>query len=148
MPLHRLYVPPHLYSVDDKAAISAAITNVYSKTLPEFYVVVLFINVDKDDFYVGGKRSDTFLRISVQHIARQLADDQAKRKFMDVYEKALEPFTKGRGIDWEVQIEECDRILWNENGMNPPMPNSEEEKEWKRLNRAVPLESLKIGVHL
>jgi hypothetical protein len=27
---------------------------------------------------------------------------------MDVYEKALEPFTKGRGIDWEVQIEECD----------------------------------------
>jgi phenylpyruvate tautomerase PptA (4-oxalocrotonate tautomerase family) len=74
MPLHRLYVPPHLYSVDDKAAISAAITNVYSKTLPEFYVVVLFINVDKDDFYVGGKRSDTFLRISVQHIARQMAE--------------------------------------------------------------------------
>lgn len=27
---------------------------------------------------------------------------------MDVYEKALEPFTKDRGIDWEVQVEECD----------------------------------------
>ena len=27
---------------------------------------------------------------------------------MDRYEKALEPFTKARGIDWEVQVEECD----------------------------------------
>jgi hypothetical protein len=34
--------------------------------------------------------------------------DAAKRSFMDTYEQALEPFTKGRGIDWEVQIEECD----------------------------------------
>jgi hypothetical protein len=30
---------------------------------------------------------------------------------MDEYEKALEPFTKGRGIDWEVQMEECDVSL-------------------------------------
>jgi hypothetical protein len=30
---------------------------------------------------------------------------------MDRYEQALEPFTKGRGIDWEVQIEECDVSL-------------------------------------
>jgi hypothetical protein len=27
---------------------------------------------------------------------------------MDRYEKALEPFTKGRAIDWEIQIEDCD----------------------------------------
>ena len=37
--------------------------------------------------------------------------DRAKRNFMDRYEQALEPFTKGRGIDWEVQIEECDVSL-------------------------------------
>ena len=30
---------------------------------------------------------------------------------MDRYEAALEPFTKGRGIDWEVQVEECDVSL-------------------------------------
>lgn len=71
MPLHRLYVPPNLYSTEDKATIAAAITKVYSN-LPEFYVVVLFISVDKDDFYVGGKKSDAFVRISVQHIARQI----------------------------------------------------------------------------
>lgn len=34
--------------------------------------------------------------------------DVDKRIFMDLYEKALEPFTKDRGIDWEIQIEECD----------------------------------------
>ena len=27
---------------------------------------------------------------------------------MDRYEKALEPFTKGRGVDWEIQVEVCD----------------------------------------
>jgi hypothetical protein len=37
--------------------------------------------------------------------------DIVKRDFMDRYEKALDPFTKGRGIDWEVQVEECDVSL-------------------------------------
>jgi hypothetical protein len=27
---------------------------------------------------------------------------------MDRYETALEPFTKARGIDWEIQIVDCD----------------------------------------
>lgn len=34
--------------------------------------------------------------------------DKHKRAFMDRYEKALEPFTKARGIDWEVQITDAD----------------------------------------
>lgn len=73
MPLHRIYVPPKLYSAEEKSAIGDAITKVYS-TLPAFYVVVLFISVDKEDFYVGGKRSDNFIRISVEHIARQFPE--------------------------------------------------------------------------
>ena len=73
MPLHRLYVPPNLYSAEDKSTIGDAITKVYSM-LPAFYVVVLFINVDKEDFYVGGKRNDNFVRISVQHLARQFSE--------------------------------------------------------------------------
>jgi len=137
MPLHRLYVPPNLYSAEDKSAIAEAITKVYSM-LPAFYVVVLFINVGEEDFYVGGQRNDNFVRISVQHIARNFSDDIAKRNFMDRYEKALEPFTKGRAIDWEIQVEDCDRLLWNENGMNPPMADTEAEKEWKVQNRPVP----------
>jgi phenylpyruvate tautomerase PptA (4-oxalocrotonate tautomerase family) len=70
MPLHRLYVSPKIYSAEEKSAIADAITKVYSH-LPAFYVVVLFISVDKEDYYVGGRRSDNFVRISVEHMARQ-----------------------------------------------------------------------------
>ena len=71
-----------------------------------------------------------------------------------LWTKALEPFTQSRGIDWEVQIDECDvrdlfrccsisgadiqRVLWNENGLNPSLPGAEAENERKAQNRAVP----------
>jgi phenylpyruvate tautomerase PptA (4-oxalocrotonate tautomerase family) len=74
MPLHRLYVPPKLYSAEEKSAIADAITKIYTEVynLPAFYVVVLFISVDKEDYYVGGRRRDNFVRIAVEHMARQL----------------------------------------------------------------------------
>ncbi|KAJ7247034.1 hypothetical protein C8J57DRAFT_1081243, partial [Mycena rebaudengoi] len=71
--------------------------------------------------------------------------DQAKRGFMDRYEQVLAPFTRGRGLDWEVQVSECDRLLWNENGLAPPLPNSAEEEIWKKENRAVPPEEMATG---
>ncbi|KAJ6590855.1 putative oxalocrotonate tautomerase [Mycena sp. CBHHK59/15] len=107
MPLHRFFVPKGMYSQEDKAAIAAAVTAVYSM-LPPFYVVILFIDIDPANFFVGGKSTGNFLRIAVEHIARQFTDDKAKRNFMDRYEKVLEPFTRGRGIDWEVQISDVD----------------------------------------
>lgn len=73
MPLHRWFVPPTLYSREDKAAIAAAVTKVY-KGLPEFYVLVLFVPVEKDDFYVSGKADDRFVRIGIEHIARQFPE--------------------------------------------------------------------------
>lgn len=73
MPLHRLYIPPNLYSAEDKAVIAESITKVYAQ-LPAFYVVVLFIDIDKENYFVGGKRSDRFVRIAVQHIARQFSE--------------------------------------------------------------------------
>lgn len=36
------------------------------------------------------------------------SSEQSKRGFMVRYEAALAPWTKGRGIDWEVQITEDD----------------------------------------
>lgn len=75
MPLHRWFVPPTLYSREDKAAIAAAITSIYTGLgLPAFYVLVLFVPVDKDDFYVGGKPDDKFVRIGIEHIARQFPE--------------------------------------------------------------------------
>ena len=52
-------------------AIAEGITNVYSAIpLPEFYVVVVFIDTDLDSFFIGGKPNNRFVRIVTGHIAR------------------------------------------------------------------------------
>ncbi|KAK7052610.1 Tautomerase-3 domain-containing protein [Favolaschia claudopus] len=144
MPLHRFFVPKDLYTPADKSALAEAITEVYA-ILPKFYVVVLFIELDSTNFYLAGKSSDRMVRINVEHLARNFdhSDSARKRQFMARYEAALAPFTEARGIDWEVQIVDCDRELWNINGMAPPEGNSEEEQIWRKENRAVPPEEIK-----
>ncbi|KAJ7587338.1 putative oxalocrotonate tautomerase [Mycena floridula] len=140
MPLHRIYVPPDLYSDDEKAALSEAITRIY-KSLPTFYVVVIFIDVPKNNYFVGGKETDSFVRFVVHHVARHFNSDEHKKGFMTMYQAALDPFTKEKGVDWEVQIVgDLDRALWTENGMAPPLSNTEGEELWKKLNKAVPYE--------
>ncbi|KAJ7599298.1 putative oxalocrotonate tautomerase [Mycena floridula] len=139
MPLHRLYVPPTLYTDTEKAALAEAITKLYSR-IPPFYVVVLFIEVPEQNYFVSGKPTKNFVRFVVHHMARQFDGDVQKRNFMDRYEAALEPFTKGKNVDWEVQVADMDPVLWNENGIRPPPPNSEAEDTWKALNRPVPYE--------
>ncbi|KAF8208955.1 tautomerase enzyme family protein [Mycena galopus ATCC 62051] len=136
MPLHRIFVPNGLYTPADKEALAQAITNVYPQ-LPPFYVVVLFIDLDSTNFFVGAKTTERMMRITVEHVARTFNPECVKRGFMDHYEAALAPFTKARGIDWEIQVTDCDRLLWNINGMAPPAENSEEERLWKQENRAV-----------
>ncbi|KAK7451314.1 hypothetical protein VKT23_012655 [Stygiomarasmius scandens] len=144
MPLHRFYIPPNLYTSEEKAAIAKAITAIYS-SLPLFYVVVLFVEVPKENYFVGGERNDRFLRIVIQHLARQFADDSRKRDFMNRYETALDPWTKKKGIDWEIQVADMDPVSWNENGIQPPLPDTEAEKMWKELNKAVLYEPEKGG---
>ncbi|KAI1707310.1 putative oxalocrotonate tautomerase enzyme domain-containing protein [Ditylenchus destructor] len=39
-----------------------------------------------------------------------------------------------------VAFENLDRNLWRENGLIPPLAESEGNKEWMRLNKAVPYE--------
>ncbi|KAF7966841.1 hypothetical protein HWV62_36917 [Athelia sp. TMB] len=75
MPLHRLYTPTGLYSDQDRKDIAAAITDVY-KNLPRFYVVVLFIDISTTHYFVSAENQEQFLRISVEHIARQFADEE------------------------------------------------------------------------
>lgn len=69
MPLHRWFVPPGLYSAEDKKAIAAAIREVYNN-IPAFYVVTLFINVDQDDYFVGEDNRGDFVRICVENMAK------------------------------------------------------------------------------
>ncbi|KAJ7457295.1 putative oxalocrotonate tautomerase [Mycena galericulata] len=116
MPLHRFFVPKGLYSPEDKEALAAAITAVYTApptSLPAFYVVVLFIDLEPGNFFVGGKMTKRMVRITIEHVARNFTNNKRKRGFMDHYEKAIEPFTKSRGIDWEIQVTDCDVRLLN-----------------------------------
>lgn len=46
--------------------------------LPAFYVNVIFIDVDENALYVGGEPKDNFVRIVVEHIARELPSDEAE----------------------------------------------------------------------
>ncbi|KAJ7058964.1 putative oxalocrotonate tautomerase [Mycena amicta] len=138
MPLHRFYVPKGLYTAGDKAAIAHAITDIYAVAMPRFYVAVFFVELEPENFYFSGEPAVNFIRIDVDHLARQFTDEASKPKFMARYERALEPFTKARGIDWEIQIKDnCDRALWHENGLLPPPANSVEEWIWKKENRVV-----------
>jgi hypothetical protein len=103
MPLHRIYHPPSAFSSTDKAALSECITTLYtSRGLPAFYVVVLFIPIETDSFYVGGKQTNNFIRIISQHLARQFPDNEAKQRFMEKFDDVLAPFIKDKGFDWEV----------------------------------------------
>ncbi|KAF8601360.1 hypothetical protein BDV93DRAFT_234804 [Ceratobasidium sp. AG-I] len=139
MPMHRIYTAQGLYTPSEKHALSKAITSVY-KVLPPFYVVVFFIDIPKESFFIGGEPNDTFARFNVQHFARRFQDKEDKLDFMKRYEAALKPFTADKGLDWEINIDQADQLTWHENGMSPPVPDSESEGLWKRLNKAVPFE--------
>ncbi|UJR13203.1 hypothetical protein I4U23_000225 [Adineta vaga] len=139
MPLHRIFHPPSAFSSSDKATISERITTLYTDHgLPAFYVVILFTPVESDSFFVGGKSTDKFIRIVVQHLARQIPNDEEKQKFSEKYENAIAPFIKDKGYDWEVHVEEVPPEMWRENGLIPPIKYPEIEKEWVRLNKPIP----------
>ncbi|CAF1058696.1 unnamed protein product [Adineta ricciae] len=139
MPLHRIFHPPGAFSVAEKTSLSERITKLYTnRGLPAFYVVILFTPIEKDSFFVGGQSTDKFIRIVVQHLARQLPNDQRKAEFSEKYEEAIAPFIKDKGYDWEVHVEEVPPEMWRENGLIPPIKFPEIEKEWARLNKPIP----------
>lgn len=105
MPLHLIYHPPTVFSTSDKQTISERITKIYVDVgLPAFYAVVLFVPIESSSFYVGGKPRDNFIRIVVQHLARQIPSSEAKQKFSETYETVYTEFVKDKGYDWEVNI--------------------------------------------
>ncbi|KAF8133470.1 putative oxalocrotonate tautomerase enzyme-domain-containing protein, partial [Mycena galopus ATCC 62051] len=154
--LHRIFVPAGLYTPADKAALAQATTDVYHFP-PPFYIVVLFIDIEPSNFFVGEQATDRMVRISVEHIARNFSQnsDALKRHFMDRYKTALAPCNKARGIDWEVQVTDCDvglnsfrvfvleQLFTFDNAIaleherhGSSRGNTEEERIWKRQNRA------------
>ncbi|KAK7035335.1 hypothetical protein VNI00_011866 [Paramarasmius palmivorus] len=137
MPFHRYYVPRGLYTPEEKQALAEAITGLYT-LFPKFYVIVTFVEIDDESFYVGGQNKKNFVRINVEHLAYHHKNEAGKREFMDRYEAVIAPWTKAKDIDWEVQVSNDDPIFWNINGFRPPVVGSEGLELWKKEGRAVP----------
>jgi phenylpyruvate tautomerase PptA (4-oxalocrotonate tautomerase family) len=141
MPTHYIYHPKNVFSDEDKKNISKSITDLY-EALPKFYVVVLFMPMEKNDFYVGGEPVDNYVRIVSLHLARQRSDgtstDERYMAFAEKLNEVFKSFTIDKGLVYESHIEEIPRDGWRINGLKPPQANTEMEKEWKKHNKAIP----------
>ena len=92
MPLWKIYHPENAFSDDDKQAIAERVTALYTD-LPKFYVGLVFQPVPKASFFIGGQRADDFVRIAVDHIARQIHEDEIKRRFLGAVGSCWRPIS-------------------------------------------------------
>lgn len=151
MPLWRIFHPPSLYTPSEKATLARAITSVYTTRspakLPAFYVNVLFVEYAPGSFFIGGEPVTDFVRFAGEHIARHMQPDEVMRMrgFMSWFEEAIAPFTKGKGINWEVHIDQTPFELWRVQGMAPPQPQSEGERLWRERGEPVVYEGMVAG---
>jgi phenylpyruvate tautomerase PptA (4-oxalocrotonate tautomerase family) len=132
MPMWIVHAPEGVYSSEDKKKISEAITSIYVEfvDLPKFYVVVRFDEYPTDSMWLGGEPANDFVRFVVDHIARQMDDPAFRELCMTVVCDRLAPFTTARGLRTEIHIDETAMDLWRVNGLKPPPPFSEAEKQW------------------
>lgn len=142
MPYWEIFIPENAFTEEDKEQLCSDITQVYVDyvNLPRFYVVVLIKEMPANSMYVGGKATDNFVRIRVDHIARQMDDPEYRKMAMAVFEDTLAPYIKDRGFDWEIHFDETPIDLWRTQGLIPPPPESDIEKLWAKENRPVPYE--------
>jgi phenylpyruvate tautomerase PptA (4-oxalocrotonate tautomerase family) len=136
MPLWKVYHPVGAFTVEDKHAFAGKITELYG-FLPKFYVNVIFQEIPRNSFYIGGEPVDNFVRLSIEHIARTLPDDR-KAWWLERTNETIAPFVKDRGFDWEFHIDETPFDLWSVQGYQPPPADSEDEKKWARENKPSP----------
>jgi len=83
---------------------------------------------------------------SIQNIARKIPNVQSRDAFLGKVDEALKPFIEDMGYDWEYSVDETDRNLWKIQGLVPPMPRSEAEREWASGNRPVPYDPVQGGL--
>jgi phenylpyruvate tautomerase PptA (4-oxalocrotonate tautomerase family) len=142
MPMWIVHAPEGVYSTEDKKNITEIITQFYVDTvaLPRFYVVVRFDEYPVNSMWVGGVLVNDFVRIVVDHIARQMEDPAIRELCMSMMCEMLAPFTKDRGMRSEIHLDETAMDLWWVDGIKPPPPESEAEKKWALDNAPSPYE--------
>jgi phenylpyruvate tautomerase PptA (4-oxalocrotonate tautomerase family) len=80
MPLWRIYTHQSTFSPSQREGLAKAITKLYVDFgLPPFYVNVIFIDTSDYGTYVGGEASKTFVRITVEQIARTMQSPETEK---------------------------------------------------------------------
>ncbi len=138
MPLWKVYHPENAFTNDEKKAIAEAATALYQDFLPRFYVNVMFIPLPALAFYIGGEPAHDFVRVTIDHIARQLNDAEMQTMFLNAVAKLLFPYVADRGIRWEMHIDETPFALWTIEGLRPPVPGTPASIKWQAENRPSP----------
>lgn len=138
MPLWTIYHSVQVFSDKDKAALAEKIADIYTPFMPRFYVAVVFQAIDSNNFYIGGKSNDRYVRMTMEHIAREFVDEAASRRFIDKVNKELVPFVRDKGYDWEFHIDETRFEHWSVNGFYPPREGTIDEERWRNENRPSP----------
>jgi phenylpyruvate tautomerase PptA (4-oxalocrotonate tautomerase family) len=133
MPLWHIYCPAEAYTAADKEAFADAISELYVTygQLPKFYVSVVFHEVPAGALFIGGKPHDQFVRIWMDHIALRMPPEYFG-PWMGIVTRAIAPWVRDRGFDWEIHGDETPLEFWSIQGMKPPPAGSDEEKRWAR----------------
>ena len=133
MPLWNVYCPEGTYSAEDKRAFAERVTDLYAEFgVPRFFVGVVFQELPKDSFFIGGEPTDDFVRIWIDAIARR-APKEAQGWWMK--RMTVAPFVTDPELRWEAHVDETPRGLWTINGIRPPAEGSEDEKRWAADNK-------------
>lgn len=138
MPLWKIYHPADAFTPDDKDEFAEKVTDIYAKFMPRFYVNIIFVAVAEDSFYIGGKRRNNFVRIVMEHIAREFPNEEAGNRFINKVDDTITPWVRDRSFDWEFHIDETPFTLWSVQGYFPPRFGTEDEKRWIAENRPSP----------
>ena len=135
MPLWNVYCPEGTYSAEDKRAFAERVTDLYAEFgVPRFFVGVVFQELPKDSFFIGGEPTDDFVRIWIDAIARR-APKEAQGWWMKRIRETVAPFVTDPELRWEAHVDETPRGLWTINGIRPPAEGSEDEKRWAADNK-------------
>lgn len=135
MPLWKIYCPVDTFTDADKRSVAGALTKLYGRAMPRFYVGVIFQEVAENNFYIGGEPTKRFVRIWADHIARTMDTPEAKKRFFDGVNGIILPLMEERGLDWELHVDETPFDLWKIQGISPPPAGSEDDKRWTVENR-------------
>jgi phenylpyruvate tautomerase PptA (4-oxalocrotonate tautomerase family) len=93
-------ISENAYSAEDKCALATRITDLYADVgLPRFYASVVFHELPKNSFFVGGKATNDFVRIWIDQIARVTAPER-RAWWLERVNATLDPFARERGYRW------------------------------------------------